>query len=406
MARLGTAERAVFDAVRRSCYRGLVSAELRAAASQRLGEYLRADAYCGMELDPSIPLPVHAVSDGWPPEAHEPLLVHAVLASPTADPPRLLASGRRAVDVDELLGARRRDGDPYFTHHILPFGYRWEVQLLCAAHGTGRAFFTFNRTAAHGAFEPRQLRLLDAVAPHLAAGMAAATARERLDAPLASATGLVVLDEWGRVELANEVGEGWLRSDGSGDGSTWRMGLRLVSTLLARGQPDTPPVVDVVDAVDGVTVWLDRPMVDRPAGVDLPLQGLDPARPGDLHWVTIGGAVDGSESVATAAVREMREETGVVVDETLLVGPIHRGDYPFSWDGRDYLSDNHFFAVPLAGDVEVEFSGLDTGEVANIFQALWGSPEELPATGQAAHPDLPAIMSTAIAVVRKEGQPA
>jgi hypothetical protein len=161
MARLGTAERAVFDAVRRSCYRGLVSAELRAAASQRLGEYLRADAYCGMELDPSITLPVHAVSDGWPPEAHEPLLVHAVLASPTADPPRLLASGRRAVDVDELLGARRRDGDPYFTHHILPFGYRWEVQLLCAAHGTGRAFFTFNRTAAHGAFEPRQLRLLE-----------------------------------------------------------------------------------------------------------------------------------------------------------------------------------------------------------------------------------------------------
>jgi 8-oxo-dGTP pyrophosphatase MutT (NUDIX family) len=141
-------------------------------------------------------------------------------------------------------------------------------------------------------------------------------------------------------------------------------------------------------------------------GEVLLLQGQDPAHPGDLHWVTIGGAVDGSEPVATAAVREMREETGLVVEEGRLVGPIHRGDYPFSWDGRDYVSDNHFFAIGLAADVEVEFSGLESGEVGNILQARWWTPEDLAATGEAAHHDLPAIMTTAIAAVRKEGRPA
>ena len=54
-------------------------------------------------------------------------------------------------------------------------------------------------------------------------------------------------------------------------------------------------------------------------GEVLLLQGQDPARPGDLHWVSIGGAVEPGESVTQAAVREMREETGLVVEPAALV---------------------------------------------------------------------------------------
>lgn len=144
----------------------------------------------------------------------------------------------------------------------------------------------------------------------------------------------------------------------------------------------------------------------NPAGEVLLLQGQDPAHPGELHWVSIGGAVDEGESVARAAVRELVEETGLVAPVEALVGPIHRGDYPFSWAGRDYLSDNHFFAMGWRGAAEVDFSGLEPGEVGNILQARWWTPEELTRAGNAAHPDLPEIMTAAIDAVTREGHPA
>jgi 8-oxo-dGTP pyrophosphatase MutT (NUDIX family) len=48
-----------------------------------------------------------------------------------------------------------------------------------------------------------------------------------------------------------------------------------------------------------------------PNGGVLLLQEQDPARPGELYWSSIGGAVDAGESLSEAAVRELREETGL-----------------------------------------------------------------------------------------------
>ena len=138
-------------------------------------------------------------------------------------------------------------------------------------------------------------------------------------------------------------------------------------------------------------------------GEVLLLQGQDPARPGDLHWVSIGGAVEPGESLAAAAVREMVEETGLVVPEDALVGPVHRATHPFSWDGLDYVSDNHFFALRLDGTVEVHFGGLDDGEVGNILQAGWWAPDALAADGSAAAPDMPEIMAAAVRAVGDGG---
>lgn len=137
-----------------------------------------------------------------------------------------------------------------------------------------------------------------------------------------------------------------------------------------------------------------------PAGEVLLLQARDPARPDDLHWVSIGGAVDAGESLAQAAVRELREETGVVVGTEALSAPLHRVVHPFSWGGTAYLSDNTFFALALARDVEVSLAGLEPAEVGNVLGAAWWRPDALVADGTAASVDLPDIMNTAIAVVR------
>ncbi|UMG92592.1 hypothetical protein [Nocardioides sp. TF02-7] len=78
---------------------------------------------------------------------------------------------------------------------------------------------------------------------------------------------------------------------------------------------------------------------------------------------------------------------------------MHRATHPFSWAGQDYVSDNHFFAVRLDGAVEVRFDGLEDGEVGNILQADWWTPERLAADGSAASPDLPDIMAVAVAAL-------
>lgn len=136
-----------------------------------------------------------------------------------------------------------------------------------------------------------------------------------------------------------------------------------------------------------------------PQGRVLLLEAQDPAFPGDLHWISVGGAVDPGESHEEAALRELVEETGIVAELAAVVGPLGTGVHPFSWNGTDYVSHSTFYAIPLAEDVTVRFDGLDAGEVGNIFRAEWWTPEDLEADGSAASADMPDMMRAAIAAV-------
>ena len=141
-----------------------------------------------------------------------------------------------------------------------------------------------------------------------------------------------------------------------------------------------------------------------PEGTVLLLQCQDPARPGDLHWISIGGAVDPGESRVEAALRELREETGIEAGPDDLTEPIHHGDYLFSWDGVEYLSRSTVYALPCDRRVEVSLTGLEPGEVGNVLGAAWWTPEELAADGTAANPDLPDVMGRAVARIRERQQ--
>jgi DNA-binding CsgD family transcriptional regulator len=280
--RLEGSERAVFEAVRADCRRGLSSAALRGAVAERLSRHLRADAYCAMELDPFTGLPVHHVNRGWPADYVEPLVEHALWASPLGDTATLLKLRRRAVSTDELLGSGRIEQDPYYQFHILPYGYRYELQVHCQSAGTPRALLTFNRRQPRGEFEPRHVRLLEALSPHLGAAVHAASVRESQGAPTPSDAGFVLLDEQGGISHAAGAGARHLSELGASGSS---LGLRVFVGMARRAmrapaRPMPAPLVVSESATGARYQLVCQPCVSAHGPPHLAIL-VQPARPSD-----------------------------------------------------------------------------------------------------------------------------
>lgn len=137
------------------------------------------------------------------------------------------------------------------------------------------------------------------------------------------------------------------------------------------------------------------------AGEVLLLHGWDPAVPDAPYWFSVGGATDPGESLVDAAVREMREETGIAIQPAQLSDPIGREDAEFDWGVWRLVQDQTYFALALDHDPAlVRFDGLEPIERTSIDAAAWWTPDALDADGTAANARLTEIMRDAVRTIR------
>ena len=117
-----------------------------------------------------------------------------------------------------------------------------------------------------------------------------------------------------------------------------------------------------------------RALVLDPTGALLLMQFRLPWR-GPI-WVTPGGGLEAGETTRTALVRELREETGLAVEDP---GPeIWRREHEFRWKERRIRQHETYFWI-RAERFEPTAHALEQGDEADLFLGYrWWPVAELP----------------------------
>lgn len=118
---------------------------------------------------------------------------------------------------------------------------------------------------------------------------------------------------------------------------------------------------------------------------------------GMSYWATPGGQLGADESFEAAAVRELKEETGVDVQS---VGPcIARREFPWKMpDGEDVLAMENYYVA--RADIEQcssdSWSGQERGAIGEV---RWWSQAELAGCDEDVYPqDLTSLFVEALAM--------
>lgn len=110
----------------------------------------------------------------------------------------------------------------------------------------------------------------------------------------------------------------------------------------------------------------------------------DPADPfRDPFWVMIGGLVDPGEEYAAAAVREAREETGLVVDDA--VHWVWSRERVMQWRERKVLHRERFF-LGRVKMTAIDTSGLDEREKSWTIDHRWWALDQIEASSERFEP--------------------
>ena len=103
------------------------------------------------------------------------------------------------------------------------------------------------------------------------------------------------------------------------------------------------------------------------------IRGHDVDQPERSWWFTVGGGIDPGEDARSAAVREVREETGLVLEPTELVGPVFTRSAVFDFFAESCRQDEEIFLarVVVRDDAMLSRDGWTDLELDVLDELRW-----------------------------------
>ena len=102
----------------------------------------------------------------------------------------------------------------------------------------------------------------------------------------------------------------------------------------------------------------------------------DPGIPGSGWWVLPGGGMDAGETPREAARRELAEESGYVVDDADLYGPVAVRVALHGYSDQVTEQSEEIFVVRVSEEYEVDISGHTESERVSVQGHAWRGVDE------------------------------
>ena len=231
MNNVDLANERAFAEVKRLCLMGLDSATLRQRVTERMKRAVPFEAYAAFTMDPSNGLITHALQTIGDESGLRVYLERVFFEDDVLEFDWMV---RNRLPVGLLSDATKGklEQAPRYRELVGPEGYGYELR---GAFSTGTQLWgglALWREKGRPDFAARQVAFMRRVAPHIAAGLRAASLQQELhdDQVDDDAAGVLVLDGWGTVVQHNEAAERRLRELGD-LGGRWREGEGLPAPI-------------------------------------------------------------------------------------------------------------------------------------------------------------------------------
>ena len=137
--------------------------------------------------------------------------------------------------------------------------------------------------------------------------------------------------------------------------------------------------------------------VERGARV-LMFNDRDPGTPGSSWWVLPGGGIDGDETPRDAARRELAEESGYVVEEDDLYGPVALRVAMHGYSDQVTEQTEEIFVVRVSQEFDVDISGHTEFERVSVKGHAWRGVDDT-----SAELVWPADLARLVEITREQG---
>lgn len=213
MVASATALERSFGEVKRLCYAGLDAPTLLRTVATRLGRVAPFEAYCAQTNDPVSGLLTQVLTtEAFGDKEHRQYVEQIYFQSDRDEQQKMVSNRMSVVRLSDVTGGKPERA-PRCSDITGPLGLHYEVLAICAVGRQQWGGINLIRERGRPDFDTREVALLRRLAPHIAAGLQAATLRALATTqPEAdSVPGMLILDDRGRVAQHTQAAERYLR---------------------------------------------------------------------------------------------------------------------------------------------------------------------------------------------------